>query len=225
MSISPATKAAPRPSCSSPTSASSTASTPTSRPQPPETVPSKQSTDRAQPAGRPRPAGALPRPPLLPLSDPLTGHSRLLLSDGGRCRQRLLAGSRSGRRPGAQGKLLGEAAILAHRMARLLAAELDEHQQPRTPGVLGCELAIQTRRERLTGIIGARRAWTVSMISVLDALEIDRGDAEVGMAELALDDKQRHPFAGHLDGMGVAELMRREASPHTGLAGHAAQPG
>jgi hypothetical protein len=47
------------------------------------------------------------------------------------------------------------------------SAPMDEHQQPRTPGALGCELAIQTRRELLTGIIGARRAWTVSMISVL----------------------------------------------------------
>jgi hypothetical protein len=42
-----------------------------------------------------------------------------------------------------------------------------EYRQPRTPGALGSELAIQTRRELLTGIIGARRAWTVSMISVL----------------------------------------------------------
>jgi hypothetical protein len=62
---------------------------------------------------------------------------------------------------------LGKAAVLAYRSACLLAAESDEHQQSRTPGALGCELAIQTRRELLTGIIGARRAWTVSMISVL----------------------------------------------------------
>jgi len=45
----------------------------------------------------------------------------------------------------------------------------------------------------LTGIIGARRAWTVSMSSALSIpLEVDRGDAEVGVTELALDDHQRH---------------------------------
>jgi hypothetical protein len=43
------------------------------------------------------------------------------------------------------------------------------------------------------------------------------------VAELALDDDQRHALAGHLDGVGVAELVRREASPHAGLAGDASQ--
>src|SRR5215207_8094592 len=33
------------------------------------------------------------------------------------------------------------------------------------------------------------------------------------------------PFARHLDGVGVAELVRCEASPHAGLAGDAAQLG
>ena len=36
-------------------------------------------------------------------------------------------------------------------------------------------------------------------LGVVDALEVDRGDAEVGVAELALDDVQGHAFAGHLD--------------------------
>jgi len=40
---------------------------------------------------------------------------------------------------------------------------------------------------------------------------------------LALDDDQRHALAGHLDGVGVSELVRREASPHAGLAGDASQ--
>ena len=43
------------------------------------------------------------------------------------------------------------------------------------------------------------------MISAfVDALEVDRGDAEVAMAELALDDDQRYAFASHLDGVGVS---------------------
>ena len=35
------------------------------------------------------------------------------------------------------------------------------------------------------------------------------------MSELALDHDQRHPLAGHFDGVGVAELVRREASTHS----------
>src|SRR5215217_9435650 len=51
----------------------------------------------------------------------------------------------------------------------------------------------------------------VDDLGVVDALEVDRGDAEVGVAELALDDGQWHAFAGHFDGVRVAELVRREA--------------
>ena len=53
----------------------------------------------------------------------------------------------------------------------------------------------------------------------VDALQVDAGRAEVGVAELALDDVQRHAFAGKFDGVGVAQLMRRKAPPHTGLGG------
>jgi hypothetical protein len=56
----------------------------------------------------------------------------------------------------------------------------------------------QSRSEALTGIMGARRAFTVSMISpLIDALEVDGGNAEVAVSELALDDDQRHAFARH----------------------------
>jgi hypothetical protein len=50
----------------------------------------------------------------------------------------------------------------------------------------------------------------------VDPLEVYRGRAEVGVAELALDDVERYAFAGELDGVGV-ELMRREAPPDTRL--------
>ena len=43
------------------------------------------------------------------------------------------------------------------------------------------------------------------------------------VAELALDDDQRHALARHLDRVRVAQLVRREASPHAGLAAAAAQ--
>jgi hypothetical protein len=71
------------------------------------------------------------------------------------------------------------------------------------------------RSELSTGIMGGRRAWTVSMISALSMpLQIDRSDAEVGVSELALDDEQRDAVASHLDGMRVAQLVRREAPTH-----------
>src|SRR4051794_29909635 len=57
-SISPATKATPRPSCSSPTSASSTASTPTCRPPAPATAPSEPPQEEQVPH-----ADQLPVPP------------------------------------------------------------------------------------------------------------------------------------------------------------------
>src|SRR4051812_46250099 len=51
----------------------------------------------------------------------------------------------------------------------------------------------------------------------VDALQVDAGRAEVGVPELALDDVERHAFAGELDGVGVAQLVRREAPPDTRL--------
>src|SRR5829696_6074516 len=48
----------------------------------------------------------------------------------------------------------------------------------------------------------------------VDAVEVDRRYAEVDVAELALDHFQRDTFAGHLDGVGVAQLVGSEAAPH-----------
>ena len=48
----------------------------------------------------------------------------------------------------------------------------------------------------------------VDDLGVVDASEVDRrGDAEVAVAELALDDDQWDALVGHLDRVGVAELM------------------
>jgi hypothetical protein len=78
----------------------------------------------------------------------------------------------------------------------------------------------------LTGIIGARRVWTVSMISALSIpMEVDRRDAEVAVPELALDDHEGHTFASHLDGVGVPELMWSEPSADTCSDGGAPQLG
>jgi hypothetical protein len=44
-------------------------------------------------------------------------------------------------------------------------------------------------------------------LGVVDSLQVDRGDAEVGVPELALDDNQRDALVGHLDRVRVAELV------------------
>jgi hypothetical protein len=54
---------------------------------------------------------------------------------------------------------------------------------------------------------------------VVGSLEVDRGHAEVGVTELVLDHVQGDAFACHLDRIGMAELVRREASAHAGLDG------
>jgi hypothetical protein len=41
----------------------------------------------------------------------------------------------------------------------------------------------------------------VDDLGVVDPLEIDAGDAEVAVAELALDDDQRYAFARQFDGV------------------------
>jgi hypothetical protein len=53
-------------------------------------------------------------------------------------------------------------------------------------------------------------------LGVVDPLEIDAGDTEVAVTELALDDDQRHAFARQLSGVRVAELVRREATTNAG---------
>src|SRR4051794_41830073 len=61
--------------------------------------------------------------------------------------------------------------------------------------------------------------------AAIDALQVDRGDAEVRVTELALDDVERHTLSRHLDGMRVPELMRSEAPANTRLAAEPAEVG
>jgi hypothetical protein len=46
---------------------------------------------------------------------------------------------------------------------------------------------------------------------------------EVGVAELALDDAERHALASELDGVGVAQLVRSEAPPDPRVRGEPAE--
>lgn len=59
----------------------------------------------------------------------------------------------------------------------------------------------------------------VDDLSVVDPTQIHRGDAEIGMPQLALDDQQRDPLARHLNRVSVAQLMRCEAPPNSGTRG------
>jgi hypothetical protein len=52
-------------------------------------------------------------------------------------------------------------------------------------------------------------------LGVVDALEVYGRDTQVSVSELALDDDERDAFAGHLNRVGVSELVGREATPHT----------
>jgi hypothetical protein len=52
----------------------------------------------------------------------------------------------------------------------------------------------------------------VLTISPVDALKVNRRDAEVRVGELAWDDVERDRFGCHLDGVRVAELMRGDAA-------------
>src|SRR3954454_375957 len=88
---------------------------------------------------------------------------------------------------------------------------------PPPVAALAPKRAVYGDHRRAAGVDG------VDDLGAVDALQVDRGDPEVGVPELALDDDQRHALAGHLDGMRVPQLVRREAPPYAGLAGDAAQ--
>lgn len=63
--------------------------------------------------------------------------------------------------------------------------------------------------------MGAGRSWPAWTISGLSIPAGGRGDREVGVAELPLDDEQWDSLARHLHGMGVPQLMgaKRQRTP------------
>ena len=67
--------------------------------------------------------------------------------------------------------------------------------------------------------------WTQSLNSRsgVDPLEIDRRHAEVAVAELALDDVQRHALARELERVRVAQLVGREPAPNARLGREATE--
>lgn len=60
-------------------------------------------------------------------------------------------------------------------------------------------------------------------LAAVDPLQVDRGDPEVRVAELALDHIQRDALPRHLHRVGVAELMWGKATTHRVLVGQASK--
>jgi hypothetical protein len=59
----------------------------------------------------------------------------------------------------------------------------------------------------------------VDDLAAVDAFEIDAGDAEVRVPELALNDDKPNALAGHLDGACVTQPMRSEATADADVHG------
>ncbi len=59
----------------------------------------------------------------------------------------------------------------------------------------------------------------VDDLSAVDALEVDAGDAEMGMPQLALDNDERDAFVRHLDCVCMPQLMWCESSSDASCGG------
>jgi hypothetical protein len=98
-----------------------------------------------------------------------------------------------------------------------LACQREADAPDRRAGAgLRCRWELASRRRADRDHRGASGVDRFDDFGVVDALQIDRGDAEVAVSELPLDDDQRDAFAGHLDRVCVPQLVRREASANPG---------
>jgi hypothetical protein len=59
--------------------------------------------------------------------------------------------------------------------------------------------------------------------AAVDALQVDAGDAKVGVPELALDHNERDALVCHLDRVGVSQLVWREPPSDSGRGGRLVQ--
>ena len=64
---------------------------------------------------------------------------------------------------------------------------------------------------------------SVDDLGVIDAAQVHRRHAQIGMPQLALNDGDRDPFARHLDRVSVPELMWSEPATNTSTHGRRAQ--
>jgi hypothetical protein len=83
----------------------------------------------------------------------------------------------------------------------------------------------QSRSPALADIIGARRVHTAVMISSGRCLGGRSTWFRVGLPELTLDGVERDTLAGELERVGMAQLVRREATPDACARGQPAKLG
>ena len=86
---------------------------------------------------------------------------------------------------------------------------------------LGSSIHAQTSTRRNHG--SSSGVHGVDDLGVVDSLEVDRRDPQVGVPELALDHHQRDTLVSHLDSMCVSELVGRKSAPHPGHGGGSLQ--
>jgi hypothetical protein len=67
--------------------------------------------------------------------------------------------------------------------------------------------------------------YGVDDLGVVDSAQVGGRYAEIGVSELSLDHDERNAFAGHLDGVSVPQLMRREPATNAGFLGSPVQLG
>jgi hypothetical protein len=60
-------------------------------------------------------------------------------------------------------------------------------------------------------------------LAAVDALEVDAGDPEVGVSELALDYDEWDTLVRHLDHVSMPKLMRRKTPPDSRCCGRMVQ--
>ena len=115
-------------------------------------------------------------------------------------------------------------------MSRWCRAADTRSQLPRNGSAwLGLFLALPLRSGAQTGGGRDHRRPSgvdgVDDLGVVDPLQIDRGDPEMCMPELALDNDQRYTLVSQLDRMRMAKLMWREATPDPRCGGSPAPVG
>jgi hypothetical protein len=92
------------------------------------------------------------------------------------------------------------------------AAEAARWARPQWPGGSASEPKPVSGRDH--------RRWPlvngVDDLGVVDPAEVHRRDPEIGMPELALYDQQRDTLAGHLDGVSMSQLVRRNSTANAG---------
>jgi hypothetical protein len=149
-----------------------------------------------------RPTGCQEKVSLDPWADEREGLTPIRATSAGVCRH---AGRRCGRDD-------ARAKRCSFRLTAALSAGRRDCRLPCAPGVSRPSQSRAGRQHRWpAGVDGA------DDLGVVDALQVDRRDAEVGVSELSLDDVERDAFARHLDGVRVPQLVRREAAAHAGV--------